>query len=402
MHIFKRIIPKFFIFLLSISLMLLITQSAFSATNSTPVSRISTTSKSMALTFDAGSDAGNTSSILDILSSYNVKCTFFLTGEFAASNPQLTRRIINEGHEIGNHSYSHPDFTQISLSQMKDQITRTHNKITSVSGKAPSPLFRPPYGSYNSTVLQAAGETGYKSTLMWSIDTIDWKGISAAEIKQKVLDKAASGSIVLMHVGGGARYTPDALPGIIEGLKSKGYGLKTVSQMLSEISTSTKTYVVQRGDTLWKIAQMFGVSINQLVNTNNIVNPSLIYVGQVLVIPIKPSPAPAPTPLPSNTYVVQSGNTLWGISSRFGVKVLDLAALNNITNINLIYPGQILKIPGNTILPAPKNTYVVKSGDTLWRISINFGVAADAIARANNIHSPYIIYTGQVLVIPSK
>jgi peptidoglycan/xylan/chitin deacetylase (PgdA/CDA1 family) len=195
--------------------------------------KVSTTKKIMALTFDDGSDGANLSKELDILASSNVKCTFFLTGKASEAHPSLIRKIVEQGHEIGNHSYSHPEFTLITAGAMKTELLKAENSIINITGVNPKPLFRPPYGSFNSTVLNAAGEIGYTNTIMWSIDTVDWAGAPAKDMIEKVLNQAQPGAIAIMHTGGGT-HTTEALPEMISGLKLKGYSLTTVSKLLSE------------------------------------------------------------------------------------------------------------------------------------------------------------------------
>jgi len=307
-----------------------------SASPSTVVSKIPT-DKMMALTFDAGSNVGNTQDILKILAQNNVKSTFFLTGNYTKQYPYLAQEIVQQGHEIGNHSYSHPNFTVISVAAMKDEIKKTHQEILMATGKAPVPLFRPPFGSYNATVLKAVGEAGYKWTVMWSIDTIDWKGLSAVTILRKATDNAQPGAIVLMHVGSGT-HTVEALPAMIKSLQAQGYSLTTVTTMLNQDSTGAgKTYTVRPGDTLWKIATTYGTTIAALVAANKISDPNLISPGQVLLIP-EQSPV-------NKTYTVMPGDTLWKISTAFKTTVTNLVQLNKIANPSLIYPGQLLLIP---------------------------------------------------------
>lgn len=129
------------------------------------------------------------------------------------------------------------------------------------------------------------GDAGYGHTIMWTIDTVDWQGVSSTAIRDKVLANASAGSIVLMHVGGGATGTPDALPGMISGLRTAGYRFVTISQLLGASPTGQTTYVVKPGDTLYKIAARYGVTVSAIVAANNIANPNLILVGQVLIIP---------------------------------------------------------------------------------------------------------------------
>ncbi len=173
------------------------------------------------------------------------------------------------------------------------------------------------------------------------------------------------------------------------------------------------TYVVQRGDTLFLISVRFGVSMAAIMAANGIVNPNIIYVGQRLVIPTGGG-----APGGGATYGVRSGDTLVLISVRFNVTMAAIMAANNIFNPNIIYVGQVLTIPGAsggtpppatppptspppTATPPPSSgtTYVVRAGDTLWGISIRFGTTVAALKAANGLTSN-IIYVGQVLVIP--
>ena len=319
---------------------LLLPAGASAASPSNLVSRVTTSRKVMALTFDFGSEAGNVSRILQVLADRGVKSTFFATGEAAANYPSAVQSVVAQGHEIGNHSYSHPYFTKLTAAQMADELSRAATAIRNATGQAPKPFFRPPYGDYNSAVLAAVGNAGYPNTIMWTIDTVDWQGVSSSTIRDKVLSKASPGSIVLMHVGGGATGTPDALPGMIDGLRAAGYELVTVSDLLGSKPTGQTLYVVRPGDTLYRIAVKYGVTVQAIVAANNITNPNLIYPNQVLVIPTN-SPPPASTV----TYTVQPGDTLYRIAIRFGTTVAAIASANNIANPNLIYPGQVLVIP---------------------------------------------------------
>lgn len=151
--------------------------------------------------------------------------------------------------------------------------------------------------------------------------------------------------------------------------------------------SSGNTYIVKSGDSLWKIANNFGVSVDDIKNVNNLTNNNLS-VGQVLVIPGGNVPT-----TPSQTYTVQRDDTLYKIASNYGISVDALKIANNLTS-NVLSIGQILKIPGNT-----SKTYIVKSGDTLYRIASNYGVSVDALKKANNLTNN-TLSIGQVLVIP--
>ena len=385
---------------LFILLAMVITQSiSVSAAASKFVTSVNTTSKVVALTFDDGADGANTNKILDILAKNNVKATFFLTGSGANNHPQYIKNIAAKGHQLGNHSYTHPDFTKLTATQMKSELDRTEALIKSLTGKTTKPIFRAPFGAVNSTVLSGVGAAGYGYTIQWNIDTIDWKGLTASQINTKVQTNIKPGSIVLMHTGAGAPGTPLALPTMISQLKVKGYKFVTVSQLLAYQNTSTnKTYTVKSGDTLYSIARTYGVTVSALAAANNITNYSLIYVGQVLIIP-----GTTVTPPPSTTvkYTVKSGDTLYKIATMYNTTVAKIAAANNITNVNSIYVGQVLIIPTTTVTP-PTTTvkYTVKSGDTLYKIATMYNTTVAKIAAANNITNVNSIYVGQVLTIP--
>lgn len=379
------------------------------------VSKGNTTEKVIALTFDDGDDGGNIAALLQILSDNGVKATFFLTGKAVESHPQKIKDIIAKGHAIGNHSYSHPYFTQITAEQMKAEVEKADVLIRNLTGITTKPYFRPPYGAYNAGVLQAMGEAGYTKTVTWTIDTIDWEGRSAAEMTQKVLGNAVPGAIVLMHAGSGAVNTPAALPGIISGLKAAGYRFVTIPELLGSSSIAVQ-YVVKAGDTLYRIARLYGVTVQQIAAANNIANINLIYTGQVLQIPGTGGTTPPVTPTTPTTpsaetkYTVKAGDTLYRIAKLYGVTVQQLAAANKIANINLIFVGQVLTIPGTggTVTPVTPVTptppavtkYTVKAGDTLYKISLVYKVTVQQLVTSNKIVNPNLIFVGQVLIIP--
>jgi peptidoglycan/xylan/chitin deacetylase (PgdA/CDA1 family) len=184
----------------------------------------------IALTFDAGASSKPTPELLSILESKGVKATFFLTGKWVEDNRELTRRIIAEGHEIGNHTYSHPDLRNLSDDEIRDQLARTEDLVQSTAGVSTKPFFRPPFGGRDSRVLDVAREEGYRS-VYWTVDSWDAfkKGIKASEIEDRVLERSKDGAIVLMHCG--SWQTVDALPEIIDELRVRGYELVKVSDL---------------------------------------------------------------------------------------------------------------------------------------------------------------------------
>lgn len=195
------------------------------------VHHINVNQPAVALTFDDGGSVYRVKTILDILASYQAKATFFLLGNWVNDNPDLVRRMMAEGHEVGNHSYSHPRFTWLSAEDIRREIEITQTAIAEAAGKAPAALFRPPYGSYNGGVISAIKDMGYEAVVMWDIDTRDWSGVSGAAISEHVLDSVSPGSIVLFHLHGA--HTAEALTALIPALQGQGYKLSTVGQMLA-------------------------------------------------------------------------------------------------------------------------------------------------------------------------
>lgn len=310
---------------------------------------------------------------------------------------------MNQGHDIGNHSYSHPDFTKISSSEIRSQLQRTENIVQSVTGKSTKPFFRPPYGAYNSTVLNHVGDAGYPYSFMWTIDTIDWTGNSSADIVNRVMTNITPGAIILMHTGAGASGTPRALPTIITRLKNAGYRFVTLSQLMTiSPAPAGRQYIVRSGDTLYSIALRHGTTVQRLVTANGIRNQNLIRVGQVLIIPGTAStPAPTPTLPSTQTYTVRAGDTLYTIAQRYNTTVQRLVSLNSISNPNLIRVGQRLIISPSTSTPPPSTTqrYTVKSGDTLYSIARRHNTTVQRLVSDNSLSNPNLIRVGQVLLI---
>lgn len=182
-------------------------------------------------------------------------------------------------------------------------------------------------------------------------------------------------------------------PSIItsKGLNKTGGGTPPAPTPNPTPEPTPQTYTVKKGDTLSGIAQRFGTTVANLVALNNIQNPNLIYPGQVLTISGTPSGGGA------NTYTVKKGDTLSGIASQFGTTSRVLANLNNIQNPNLIYPGQVIVLPGGS---SSGKTYTVKKGDTLSEIAPRFGTTVQTLVRLNGIQDPNRIYAGQVLRLP--
>jgi peptidoglycan/xylan/chitin deacetylase (PgdA/CDA1 family) len=197
--------------------------------------RIPTGSKVVALTFDAGSNAAGLPSISSTLRAKQVPATFFLTGNWARDFPAQANMIAADGYLIGNHSLSHPSFTQLTDAQVAAQVQGAQQAILRANGADTRPLFRFPSGDRNSRVLADVNRLGYVP-VRWTVDTLGWKGTSGGQsvqsVTSRVLAAAQPGEIVLMHLGSNpddhSTLDASALPAIIDGLRARGYGFVTL------------------------------------------------------------------------------------------------------------------------------------------------------------------------------
>lgn len=199
---------------------------------------IPTNAKVVALTFDAGANADAVQPILGTLAKYHVTATFMLTGNFVRDFPAQSKAISAAGYRIGDHSVSHPYFTQLTDAQMRDQVLSAQSQIKSVTGADPWPWFRFPYGDYNAHAISVVNGAGFVP-VGWTVDTLGWKGtsggITAQTVLNRVLGSLKPGEIVLMHCGS----NPDdhstldaaALPSVIQALQARGYSFVTLDAL---------------------------------------------------------------------------------------------------------------------------------------------------------------------------
>ena len=180
------------------------------------------------LTFDDGPSPRYTAQILKILHAYGARATFFEIGQNVARYPSLTRRVYQQGNSVQNHTWSHPDLRHVSATSFRSQVQKTDRYIRAQTGYTPRCL-RPPYGGTNKLVSRRAAALG-KKIRVWTIDTRDWSRPGTSVIVRRALAKVHSGSVILMHDGGGNRsQTVAALPTILRTLKARGYGFTTMS-----------------------------------------------------------------------------------------------------------------------------------------------------------------------------
>lgn len=167
--------------------------------------------------------------ILDIMAAENVHATFFLDGSWVKKNPDLAERIVEGGHEIGNHAYSHPDLKQSSSDATRSQLQKTRNVIEATLDMKPQ-LFAPPSGSFNAQTVKIADQLHMK-TILWTLDTVDWKHPPPETMSQRILQNVHGGTLILMHP---TSSTVKGLKTMIAGIRDRGYHLGTVSNLLSE------------------------------------------------------------------------------------------------------------------------------------------------------------------------
>jgi len=196
------------------------------------LSRLHVKAPSVALTLDAHFEDKYVPKILSVLKRYNVRVTFFLTGHWVESFPNSLRAIASHGHELGNHTYSHQKLSSLSDDAIIEEVKRTEQAMFKALNDATliTPYVRPPYGDRDERVVRLLLSAGYIPTY-WSVDSFDWKkGISGEEVLSRVLSKASSGDIILMHASSGI--TAEVLPKVIEGLLQKGLEVCSLSELI--------------------------------------------------------------------------------------------------------------------------------------------------------------------------
>lgn len=193
-----------------------------------PIYCVDRDNKCVSLTFDAAWGNEDTQQLIDILAKYNIKATFFVVGAWVDKYPESVKALHDAGHEVMSHSNDHAHFNTLSQSEIVNNLNTCSEKIEAVTGVKPV-LFRCPYGEYDDHVIRTVNSIGM-TAIQWNVDSLDWKGISASEITQRVTKKVVPGSIILFH--NAAENTPEALPAIIEGLIADGYAIVPVSEIL--------------------------------------------------------------------------------------------------------------------------------------------------------------------------
>ena len=193
-----------------------------------PVYCVKTDQKKVAISFDAAWGADKTQGIVDILKEYKANATFFLVSFWAEDYPNQAKMIADSGFEIGTHSSTHPDMTKLSKQEQKLELENSIKTIEQITNQKPK-LFRPPFGSYNNNLIETAESLGLV-TIQWSVDSLDWKGLSASEICNRITSKAQNGSIILCH--NNSDHILEALPLVLAKLCSKGFQVTSVGDLI--------------------------------------------------------------------------------------------------------------------------------------------------------------------------
>ncbi|SHJ67653.1 polysaccharide deacetylase family sporulation protein PdaB [Tepidibacter formicigenes] len=230
---FKKIILSLVIFLIALTVLLcsfyiIKDTMAQIEEKKLPIYCVDTKEKKIAISFDAAWGQIYTREILDILDKYNVKTTFFLVGFWVDKHPDLVKEIYARGHEIGNHSTTHPKMSLLSKEEITKELEITSEKIEKIIDKKPT-VFRPPFGDYNNTLIETAQSLGYY-TIQWDVDSLDWKEIGVEHVVDRVVKNTKNGSIVLFH--NNAKYITQYLPLVLEKLQSQGYKIVPISELI--------------------------------------------------------------------------------------------------------------------------------------------------------------------------
>jgi polysaccharide deacetylase family sporulation protein PdaB len=203
-------------------------ESVFGMEKKLPIYCVDTNEKVVAISFDCAWGNEHTAEILDILDQYDVKTTFFMVKFWAEKFPEDVAEISKRGHEIGNHSSTHPNMAKLSVESMTNELQGASDAIEKITGKKPD-LFRPPFGAYSNNLIETCESCGYY-VIQWDVDSLDWKDITSEQIVDRVTRNVKPGSIILFH--NNAEYVEDYLPAILDKLKADGYRIIPIGQLI--------------------------------------------------------------------------------------------------------------------------------------------------------------------------
>lgn len=192
-----------------------------------------TQEKVVALTFDHSWGNKFTPSILDTLKTHDIKATFFIMGPWALKYPDVAKRIAADGHEVGSHGHKHENYGDRTQEWVKSDLMKAHAEIKEATGGIEATLMRPPNGSYSKESLKTVEDLGYKS-IIWNIDSLDWKNPGRDVVIERVMKRLKPGGIILMHASDTPLQTAEALPILLDKIKEEGYKIVTVGELLTQ------------------------------------------------------------------------------------------------------------------------------------------------------------------------
>ena len=193
-----------------------------------PIYNVQTEEKKVAFTMNCAWNADDIDQILEVLKQNDTKITFFMVGNWIDKFPEAVKKIYEAGHEIASHSNTHPHVNNLSYEENIEEIEKSNDKIEKITGQR-TKIYRAPYGEYNNTVIKAAQDKGYY-TIQWSLDTLDYTGLTGDERWNRIQDKVKAGDIILSH--NGTKYTADSLDMLIKNIKQKGFEVVRVSDLI--------------------------------------------------------------------------------------------------------------------------------------------------------------------------
>lgn len=231
----KEKIQTYFVSILTVGVLIIIANMSTaqilptsSSERALPIYKVKTEENKVALTMNCAWSADDIDRILETLEKNEVKITFFIVGEWAEKYPETVKKIYEAGHEIGTHSNTHPHVEQLSAEKNLEEIKLGVEKLQKITGEK-TRLYRTPYGEYNDTVINTARENGCY-TIQWNIDTLDYKGLTGDEMWGRIKEKLQKGSIILTH--NGTEHTADSLDMLLKNIKTNGYQVTTVSDLI--------------------------------------------------------------------------------------------------------------------------------------------------------------------------
>ena len=217
-----------------------------SATNEKylPIYKVQTEENKVALTMNCAWNEDDIDKILEVLEQNNVKITFFMVGDWIEKYPEAVKKIYDAGHEIGTHSDTHPHVNNLSYEENLKEIENSNDKIEKITGNRTN-LYRTPYGEYNQTVIKVAQDNGYY-TIQWSLDTLDYTGLTGNAMWNRIKDKIGSGDIILMH--NGTEHTADSLDGILKNIKQKQLEVVKISELIYQENYTIDVNGIQKSN----------------------------------------------------------------------------------------------------------------------------------------------------------